>query len=69
MGNPEEAAKTAAAEAAVPEPAPRPVPEFTWEIDQNGCLVLPSDFFTNLIGKMTKCLPADWFAKTAILLR
>ena len=36
MGNPDEAVETAAAEAAVPEPAPRPVPEFAWEIDQNG---------------------------------
>ena len=48
MGNPDEAVETAAAEAAVPAPAPRPVPEFTWEIDQNGCLVLPADFFINL---------------------
>ena len=66
MSNPDEAAKAAAAEVAVPEPTPRPVPEFAWEIDQNGCLVLPADFFTNLKGKKTKYLPADWFAKTAM---
>ena len=51
MGNPDKAAETAAAEAAVLEPAPRLVPEFMWEIDQNGCLVLLADFFTNLKGK------------------
>ena len=65
MGNPDEAAETAAVEAAVREPAPRSVPDFMWEIDQNGFLVLPDDFFTNLKGKKTKCLPADWFAKAA----
>ena len=51
MGNPYEAAETAAAKAAVPEPAPRPVPEFVLEIDQNGCLVLLADFFTSLKEK------------------
>ena len=59
MDNPDEAANTAAVEAAVPEPAPHPVPDFNWEIDQNGCLVLPADFFTNLKRKKTMCLPAD----------
>ena len=63
MNNPAKAAK--AAEAAVPELPPLPVPEFAWEINQNGWLVLPADFFTNLEGKKTKCLPADWFEKTA----
>ena len=58
MSNPAKAAK-----AAVPEPTPRPVPEFAWEIDQNGYFVLQDDFFTNLKGKRTKCLPADWFGK------
>ena len=66
MSDPSEAPGAAAVEAAVQEPAPRSVPDFMWEIDQNGFLVLPADFFTNLKGKKTKCLPADWFVKTAM---
>ena len=40
-----------AAEAAVSELPTRPDSEFACEIDQNGCLVLQVDFFTNLKGK------------------
>ena len=40
------------------------VPDFMWEIDQTGCLVLPADFFANLKGNKTKCLQAEWFVKT-----
>ena len=63
---PDEAVEADAAKVPIPEPAPRPAPEFAWEIDQKGCLILPAVFFASLkVKKKTKCLPAEYFVKTA----
>ena len=54
---------------AILAPPERAIPDFAWEIDHDCHLILPADFFANFKGKKTKCLPAEWFAKTAMTRR
>ena len=58
MSGPSEASKET-----TPKLVQSDVPGFTWEIDENGCVVIPPDFLTNLKGKRTRSLPTAWFKK------
>ena len=47
------------------KPPPRSIPEFTWELDTSGRVVLPPDFISGIKSRNIHNLSTPWFKKTA----